>query len=206
MVSRTSSQIHDYLDRHPSASADEIGHALDATKENIQYHLKKLLLDGTVKRTALSGSKEVLRGRPTYLYRLSAQSRQGNIPALADKLLEVVLAANPSLASHQDILQQLASAMFPFQPSSNQTQNLRQTIERLNQHHYQASWEARASGPYVYFRNCPYASIIKEHPELCRLDGDILASMLDGSMTQISKMDLDSRKPPACIFTFGMPE
>lgn len=200
MVSRTLTQIVDYLDRHPSASADQISQVLDLTKENIQYHLKKLLQDGTVKRTTPSGGKGIPRGRPTYLYRLSEQSSQGNLPALADKLLELVLHAPPSLSSQPDFLNQLASSMFPFQPSSNQNQNLRQSILRLNKHHYQASWEAHASGPYVYFRTCPYASIIKEHPELCLLDCDILAFMLKSSVFQITKINLDSRKPLACTF------
>ena len=200
MVSKTLPQILGYLDRHPTASAEEIRQALYVTKENIQYHLKKLLQDGTIKRTIQPERKQNPRGRPTYLYRLSEQSRQGNLPALADKLLEVVLKATPSLAAQQDLLKQVASSMFPFQPSPNQTKNLRQTIQRLNKHHYQAAWEARVPGPYVIFRNCPYASIIKEHPELCQLDCEILATVLNSSVTQISKMDLDSRKPPACTF------
>jgi len=200
MVSRTLTHILDYLDRRPSASADEISQVLDMTKENIQYHLKKLLQEGTVKRTTLSGGKKMPPGRPTYLYRLSQQSSQGNIPALADKLLELILNATPSLSSQPDFLNRLASSMFPFQPSSNQNHNLRQTIQRLNKHHYQASWEAHATGPYVYFRTCPYASIIKEHPQLCLLDCDILALMLKSSVSQITKMDLENRKPPACTF------
>ena len=73
-------------------------------------------------------------------------------------------------------------------------------MQRLNPHHYQAAWEARASGPIVYFRNCPYAALIKDHPQLCQLDCAILVSLLHRPVTQVSKMDLDSRKPPACIF------
>jgi len=200
MVSRTLIHIINYLDRHPSASADEISRVLGMTKENIQYHLKKLLQNGTVKRVILSGGKESRRGRPTYLYRLSEQSSQGNLSALADKLLELVLIANPPLSSQPDFFNRLASSMFPFQPSSNQNQNLRQTIQKLNKQHYQASWEAHASGPYVYFRTCPYASILKEHPELCLLDCDILAWMLNSSVSQITKMNLDNRNPPVCTF------
>jgi predicted ArsR family transcriptional regulator len=193
-------QILEYLDRNPAVSAEEISRALNVTKENIQYHLKILLQDETIERTAISANKTTPRGRPTYLYRLSAQSRQGDIPALADKLLELVLITPSPLSSQPDWLTRLASAMFPFQPSTNPTQHLRQTIQRLNQHHYRATWEARAAGPYVYFRSCPYAGLIKRHPELCQLDCAILASILDKTATQISKMDLDSRKPPACVF------
>jgi predicted ArsR family transcriptional regulator len=200
MPPTTQAQILEYLDRNPSVSAEEISRALNVTKENIHYHLKILLQDETVERTTLSANKTIPRGRPTYRYRLSAQSRQGDIPALADKLLELVISASSPLSSQLDLLTRLASAMFPFQPSANPTQHLRQTIQRLNQHHYRAAWEARAAGPYVYFRSCPYASLIKAHPELCQLDCAILASMLEKTATQISKMDLDSRKPPACIF------
>jgi predicted ArsR family transcriptional regulator len=200
MVSKTRSLILDYIDRHPATSADEISLALAVTKENIQYHVKKLLHDGIIQRTTHPGGMLASRGRPTYLYRLADQSRQGNTPALADKLLEVVLNAGPSLAAQQDLLSQVAGAMFPYRPASSRSLVLRQTIQRLNKHHYQAAWEARAPGPYVYFRSCPYASILKNHPELCRLDCEILISMLKSSVTQIVKMDLGSREPPACIF------
>jgi predicted ArsR family transcriptional regulator len=199
-AAKTQDQILAYLDRHPSAPADDIAQVLDVTKENIQYHLKKLLRDGIVTRTTLSAKDELLRGRPTYLYRLSDQSRPGNIPELADKLLEIVLTANPPLSSQPAILEQLASRMFSFQAAANPTQNLRQSMQRLNQHHYQAAWEARASGPMVYFRNCPYASLVKDHPQLCQLDCAILAALLHRPVAQVAKMDLDSRKPPACIF------
>ena len=173
---------------------------MNVTKENIQYHLKKLLQDGIVTRATLPANMDTPRGRPTYLYRLAEQARPGNIPDLADKLLEIVLSINPPLSSTPELFERLAGSMFPFQPSTNQAQNLRQSIQRLNQHHYQASWEARASGPFVYFRTCPYASLIKAHPQLCQIDCAILSSLLNRSATQVSKIDLDSRKPPACIF------
>ena len=200
MPPRTQNQIMDFLDRRPSASAEEISQGLNLTKENIQYHLKLMLREGQVERTASSAGLPTPRGRPTYRYCLSKQSRPGDIPALADKLLEVVLTGNTPLFSPSDLFRQMAASMFPYQPSRNPTQHLRQTIQRLDQHHYQPSWEARAAGPYVYFRNCPYAAIIKNHPELCQLDCAILVSLLNAPVTQLSKMDLDSRKPPACIF------
>ena len=199
-ATRTRAQILEYLDRHPSTPVDEIARALALTKENIQYHLQKLLKDGTVTRTTLSAKDELLRGRPTYLYLLSDQTRQGNIPDLADRLLDVVLSSNLFLSSQPDFFEQLAARMFPFQAAANQTQTLRQSMQRLNQHHYQAAWEARASGPIVYFRNCPYASLVKAHPQLCQLDCAILVSLLHRPVAQVAKMDLDSRKPPACIF------
>jgi predicted ArsR family transcriptional regulator len=200
VIPDTRTQIMDYLDRHPSITAADLSRALHVTKENIQYHLKILLQDGTLQRIPLSRPGQNPPGRPTFLYTLSAQSRPGNIHDLAGKLLEVVLTANPPFPSQPGLFEQLASRMFPFQPSANPTQNLRQSIQRLNQHHYQAAWEARASGPMLYFRNCPYAGLIKDHPQLCQLDCAILTSLLHRPVTQLSKIDLDTRTPPACIF------
>jgi len=196
----TRTQIIKYLDRHPSLSAEDLSQALHVTKENIQYHVKILLKDGTIQRMPGPGGAENRRGRPTFYYSLSDQSRPGNIPALAGRLLEIVLAANPVLPAQPDLFTQLAAAMFPFHPAANQSQNLRQSMQRLNQHYYQAAWEARASGPVVYFRNCPYASLVKDHPQLCQLDCAILVSLLRRPVTQVAKMDLDTRKPPACLF------
>ena len=205
MTPDTRSQIVDYLDRHPSLTAEDLSRALYVTKENIQYHLKILLQDGTLTRIRLSGPDQNRRGRPTYLYTLSDQSRPGNLHGLADKLLEIILAADSPFSSQPALFDQLAARMFPFQPAANQTQNLRQSIQRLNQCHYRAAWEARAAGPMVYFRNCPYASLVKAHPQLCQLDCAILNSLLHRPATQVSKIDLDTRKPPACIFQIHPP-
>jgi len=43
-------------------------------------------------------------------------------------------------------------------------------IARLNTLHYDAHWEAGASGPRVILGRCPYASVIQKHPELCQMD------------------------------------
>jgi predicted ArsR family transcriptional regulator len=196
----TRTQIIDYLDRQPFKTAEDLSQVLNLTKENIQYHLKILLKDGSVRREPRSRDTENPRGRPTYIYALADLVRPANIQGLADKLLEVVLADRLEFFSQPEIFARLASLMFPFQPAANQTQILRQSMQRLNRQHYQASWEARASGPMVYFRNCPYASLIKNHPQLCQLDCAILLCLLRRPFIQVAKMDLDTRKPPACIF------
>ncbi len=76
-------------------------------------------------------------------------------------------------------------------------------VSRLNALHYQANWEAGAQGPRILFRHCPYAEIIQAHPELCRMDAELLSQRLGARATQVSKIDLRLGGSPHCIFVLG---
>jgi predicted ArsR family transcriptional regulator len=67
----------------------------------------------------------------------------------------------------------------------------------LNQLHYQARWEAGAEGPRIILGQCPYAAVIGNHPELCRMDMSLLEGMLDTQVEQRVKLG------PMCIFLVG---
>ena len=77
---------------------------------------------------------------------------------------------------------------------------LTRSVDRLNELHYTAHWEARAGGPRLFLGNCPYASIISDHPELCQMDRLFLASTLVAEVTQISKLKISEKGLPFCVF------
>ena len=79
---------------------------------------------------------------------------------------------------------------------------LSSTIERLNEMHYQARWEAGAGGPRIVLGHCPYAAVIKNHPELCQMDAALLVILLSGEVSQTAKLETGAGGLPYCAFIF----
>ncbi len=73
-------------------------------------------------------------------------------------------------------------------------------IEKLNQLHYEAGWEAGEKGPRVLFGHCPYAAIIEKHPELCRMDAQALTHALGLHATQTAKLETRLGGQTHCVF------
>jgi len=73
-------------------------------------------------------------------------------------------------------------------------------VERLNELHYQARWEASAAGPRLILGHCPYVAIVADHPELCRMDAFLLETRLGSSVEQTAKLQLSEKGLPFCAF------
>jgi predicted ArsR family transcriptional regulator len=74
-------------------------------------------------------------------------------------------------------------------------------VERMNQMKYHARWEAGAEGPRIIFGHCPYAVIILNHPELCRIDALLLGQLMGRPAAQTAKIGVDGST--LCIFALG---
>jgi predicted ArsR family transcriptional regulator len=70
-------------------------------------------------------------------------------------------------------------------------------VEKLNEMHYQARWEAGADGPRVLFGRCPYAAVIGKHPELCQMDVSLLGNALGREVRQLGKIE---KAQGGCVF------
>ena len=70
-------------------------------------------------------------------------------------------------------------------------------MEKLNEKHYQARWEAAADGPRVLFGRCPYAAVIDGHPELCQMDVKVLENFLGRDVQQSAKIE---KGQGGCVF------
>ncbi len=201
MSEDTQTRIIEYLQKNQSATAAELAQALMVTKGDVQYHLKLLKQVGTIRRLAQTVQRKS-RGRPSLLFQLSPLSQPDNLAGLASALLEALL---PTTAAELDEAQtaafdRLASALFgspELLPSLTQTLN--QVVARLNRYPYQARWEARRVGPCILLKNCPYAQILPEHPELCRLDLHALQLLLQRPVQIDARIDFQ-RPSSACVF------
>jgi len=206
MTTPTSRQrILAYLRDHNGVSAAEISRVLRVTTANVRHHLAHLVTDGRVKVVAerLGNGK----GRPVRLFGLGDAAVGDNLAGLADVLLLEVLGNAPAPAQ-ESVLRSLAARLAAAQSveaTGHITRRLALTIERLNRLGYVSRWEAHAAGPRIIFEHCPYAALIGSHPELCRTDTFFLSNLLTAEVTQVSKLELNARGLPFCLFVVGLP-
>lgn len=181
-----------HLKKTRTASAREIARALKMSAPNVRHHLSVLCSDGRVEFVSVNNREG--RGRPEKMYSLSEAALGDNLPALTNALLT---AASPKLsveplASH--ILDMGQFASLPI------TKRLSLLVEKLNEMHYQAHWEAGSDGPRVIPGRCPYAKVIVGHPEICKMDAMIMSGALGRTVVPSPKNDATGRG--ACPFVF----
>lgn len=208
----TRQQIIDLLDDRKSATARELSRILLVSAADVRHHLAALRREGlveTVKEedrppSAQEEAGKRSAGRPAQRYRLSTRARLGHFDRLAEALLEEVLEGIPP-QELQPTLQRIAARMAgPARPSGSLANRLVQAVQRLNQLHYEASWEARPGDPQVRLGRCPYAGILPQHPELCLLDAELLETMLGTSAVQTARQARDASGTRYCRFVISV--
>jgi predicted ArsR family transcriptional regulator len=206
MTKQTSRQrILAYLRDHNGVSATEMSRPLRVTAANLRHHLSILVSDGRVKiiGTRLGSN----RGRPVQIYGLSDAAVGDNLAALADVLLSEVLENVPAPGLEM-VLRSLAARLAAAQSvdaTGHITRRLALTIGQLNRLGYASRWEAHAAGPRIIFEHCPYGTVVGRHPEVCQVDTFLLTNLLKVDVTQVSKLELNARGLPFCMFVVGAP-
>ncbi len=193
MPATTRQKILEYLKRNRTVSAREIARAMQMTPANARHHFSILAADG---RVEVIHQRQGGRGRPEKVYRLAGALAGDNLSVLVDALLTETAGkvrmealgeriAGAGTATGQPLMRRLVAA-----------------IGRLNAMHYQARWEAGAEGPRIVLGYCPYAAVIEQHPELCRMDTALLSKMLNGKVRQTAKLETGAGGLPYCMFVF----
>jgi len=193
MPTTTRQKILDYLKRNKSVSSREIAQALQMTPANARHHLGILVADG---RVEVINQRQVGRGRPEKVYQLGHTFVGDNLSTLVDVLLTEAEGKVEMEALGKHVVGESGLAEQPLM------RRLSSTINRLNEMHYQARWEAGAGGPRVVLGHCPYAAVIENHPELCQMDSSILSTLLNGEVKQTAKLETGAGGLPYCAFVF----
>jgi len=172
-------RILSHLKKTRSASAREIARALKLSAPNVRHHLAVLRSDGRVEMSAVHNREG--RGRPEKMYSLSQAALGDNLSVLVNALL---LEAGSTVR-----MEAVAGRLLDTNLFSNLTimKRLSLLIEKINEMHYEARWEAGSEGPRVMFGRCPYAKVIDEHPELCKMDLALLGKALGRPVSQTQK-------------------
>ena len=182
-----------YFIKTRTASAREISRALKMSPATVRHHLRVMVADGRLEMSfmrALDG-----RGRPEKVYSLPQSALGDNLAVLGD----AVLAEAGSSVRMEALAKRLAGdSNFANQPISRR---LNQSVEKLNEMNYHARWEAGSQGPRLIFTHCPYAAILQKHPELCKMDRELLENLVGYSAAQIFKIGTEAS--PICVFAIG---
>jgi len=181
-----------HLKKTRAASAREIARALKMSAPNVRHHLGILTSDGRLEITSVH--QRGGRGRPEKMYSLSQSALGDNLSVLADAMLNGKVNVE---AVGERIAQSQGLVGFANQPMPKRLSLL---VEKLNEMHYQARWEAGAEGPRVIFGRCPFAKIIENHPELCKMDTAMLGASLGRPVMQLQKNEAGTRG--LCPFLF----
>jgi predicted ArsR family transcriptional regulator len=202
MKCMTRQRIVGYLSKITSATATEIGVALGMTRANVQHHLKFLQEEKIVEalpRYHVSGTSA--KGRPELFYRLSHSDKPGNLEQLTAILLDHTFKGCSKGSEITAIARSLANNMFEAPAQDLKfTGILNRAVQELNKHNYEARWEAHVEGPRIQFTNCPYASLLSNHPELCKIDAQVLERLVGKTATQLSCLKTTAS---SCIFTIA---
>jgi predicted ArsR family transcriptional regulator len=190
-------KILTYLDKSHTASTREISRSLKMSAATVRHHLRVLVSDGRLERISVRGREG--RGRPEKVYSLPSAALGNNLSALSDALLTEAGSGvlMETLAGH--LAQRLVGESdIASQPLAKR---LNLTVEKLNEMNYHAHWEAGHSGPRLIFSHCPYAAIIEQHPELCRMDEAMLSQWMGQPATQVFKAGKEGSS--ICVFVMG---
>jgi predicted ArsR family transcriptional regulator len=188
-------KILTHLKKTRSASAREIARALKLSAPNVRHHLSVLCSDGRVEMTSIHNREG--RGRPEKVYSLSQAALGDNLSALAEAIL-----TEAGSTLDMDAVARLVLNDGQFAGLS-MNRRLALLIEKLNEMHYQARWEAGAGGPRVIFGRCPYARVIDGHPEICKMDTALLQAALARDVSQLKKNEMPAKGFCPFIFQIG---
>lgn len=192
-------RILDHIRRYQAASVSELSRVLGVTGANIRHHIAILESNELVE---IVGQRRDGRGRPLKVYGLSRRMLGNGLEELASGLLEAWLVGVDD-RTRQVCLRSVAERLAGKNNQDEERsvpRRLAQAINRLNELHYQARWEASAAGPRLILGYCPYSAIILNHPELCQMDGYLLETRLALLVDQTEKLQLNARGLPFCEF------
>lgn len=184
-------KVFNHLKKTRSASAREIARALKMSAPNVRHHLSILCADGRVE--ASESRPRGGRGRPEKIFSLAQSALGDNLSVLVDVLLDDGMDAE---RIGRRIAESSGLSELTHQPIAKRLNLL---VERLNEMHYQARWEAGAEGPRIILGHCPYVRVIDSHPELCTMDEVMLKVAVARTVSPVRRGGL---KPGVCPFLF----
>lgn len=192
----------EYIKLHQRATVAELCQHTGATKANIRYHLRMLVDQRLLAQDPGSAGPVKGRGRPVQCYKLSTAQVENNVAGLCAALLKFISATGQESSQPHILFPAIARLMVgEIKLSTSLTLQLNLAVEILNQLTYRARWEAGPNGPRVAFHHCPYADLLPEHPELCRLDQSILEYILHHHTEQIVQMNIPPHYKKSCVFS-----
>lgn len=181
-------------------SIEELSRQTGLHVNTVRAHLDVLVAGGHVVRTH---GEPKGRGRPPFAFRAADDSRSP-FDDLARTLTEALNGANqPELARRTAA--RWAEKLGPLPTASSPDEAVEHAVEALRTVGFTA--EASTLGDSITIGTCPYASLIAEHPVICDIHTELLATVLNaaGQGVGVEAMDVWV-KPTLCRARLDRPD
>jgi predicted ArsR family transcriptional regulator len=199
MCPPTRLRILDYLRKQQTASVRELSSAFAMTGANVRHHLDVLESSDLIE---LISQRQEGRGRPVNVYGLSRRILGDGLDGLAGAMFECFMREAPETVREAG-LRSIALCLGGKNLPNSDTplpRRLTLAVDRLNELHYQARWEAGIDGARIIMEHCPYVAIIKKYPELCQMDADLLEQRSSLPVEQVARLQRSTKGFPFCVF------
>lgn len=177
-------EILQILKERSEATVDELAEALGLAPITVRHHLSILEKD----RLIASHCERGAVGRPHYVYSLTDQAQElfpKKYHLLADRLLTELksIADDQQLSILFDRIAQGITAEYAAKVEGKNTEEkLSLLVDLLGQEGFLAQWD-QIDGRYVLKEySCPYYYVGQRHPEVCRLDLQMIANVLEAQV------------------------
>ena len=187
------------LRRRHSASAVDLAHEFGLSPNAIRQQLVVLERDGLVVESS------VRRGptKPTYEFSLTPAAEK-LFPQQYDKMLSAVLREVREQSGTDGInkifagiAKRAADQTNAKTPSASPEGKLAALTDRLREHGVSAEYNLIEGGFELHEHNCPYSSVVSEHPEVCSVIHNVLDVTVGGEHRQTESLATGGK---ACRF------
>jgi len=146
----------------------------EITAVTVRHHLTVLQQENLI--TAPQQMERDTPGRPKHIYMLA---HQDNFERLAGGLMDSIRRNLPTDSANV-IFEGVADSMANEAAIQGDTleERLKQVVNYMNKHGYNARYETAENGFILYTYNCPYHQLAKEDGSLCNMDMRLISSML----------------------------
>lgn len=186
----TRQRIIEFLKEKGQATVDELAAIVDLTPMAVRYHLNVLQADNLIAVSTIRRQRGP--GRPQQVYQLTDAADEffpEDYHGLTNYLLDE-LSVRLGPESIHEIFFSLANRLAREAPprKENQTfeERLNEVIEFLTDKGFAVCWEPDGDDYLIHAHSCPYRQVVKDHPEICQLDKQVIVSMLNTTPTRIA--------------------
>ncbi len=179
-MNTTRERILKTLLHQPKSSISQLAKSVGINAISVRHHLTNLQAEGLV-------SAEEERhgvGRPRLVYSLTENGVE-RFPTryltLTNRLLNQIKETLPQQTVSQLFIQmakELAASHAPQLASLPMEQKLDAIKQLLAEEGFSVEWERSGDGYLIHEVSCPYHHIGQSHPEVCKVDQTMIATML----------------------------
>ena len=179
------------LKRNPGIGARELTARFDLSLTAVRHHLKELEAGGVIRHERLHQGV----GAPSFVYRLTERG-EALFPRRYGEALTQVLAlvaqreGRPAavglLEAHFDALRERVRARLAQIGSPDPAERMKAVAEVLSEAGYMAEGTATSCCGTLIERNCALHEVAERFPEICAIETQMLAELLEGTVERRS--------------------